>query len=110
MGTTGAALAPASRHRSSRRRASSDRGRHPVDHADGFGVARASRTVRTLANGGQSLSALAQRGTVGSHPAGLATSRGAHHFLCLSLLSVAVVLKNRSNAHRAASTPTTPST
>lgn len=64
-----------------------------MDHADGFGVARAARTLRTLANGGQSLSALAQRGSLGSHPAGLATTSGAHPFICLSLGSVAVVLE-----------------
>ncbi len=64
-----------------------------MDHAYRLGLARSSRTLRALANGGQSLSTLAQRGTMGSYPAGLATTRGSCPFLCLSSLSVAVVLK-----------------
>ena len=63
-----------------------------MDHAHGVGVARAARTLRALANGGQSLSTLAQRGSLGSHAAGLATTSGAHPFICLNLVSVAVVL------------------
>ena len=55
-------------------------------------LAKPPGTLRAVANRRESLSTLAQRGTLGSHLAGLATTSRSHHFLCLSSLSVAVVL------------------
>ena len=58
-------------------------------------LAKPSRTLRAMANRRESLSTLAQRGTLGSHLADLATTSRSCHFICLSLLSVAVVLEGK---------------